>query len=389
MNTLYDFDTISPYDPLLSRIYPDGKPMTDIEVTESWRSLRDVSEEVYLLLSSRLIAEKSYEMMKKLQLTEEVSMRIVSLLRMYYFGKAPLDQLPSLLKNDVSLPQEKVVEVMTFIQKEILSLKAPKETEESDEVAPMMNALSLQILQALEKFPRINDQQITSERIRVRSERESVRGSVRNWLRAYRDALGARQHTAIERGQFLFQAENAKNLPTQERERVSLILKSLDDGELLTVNPEKQEIIFPVAATAPQPSQGSLSTILQQHRAAPPQSAPQKAPVAPQPDMSRPQQQPVPVPQPRAAVVPQEKSPASPASGMKTFNFSAAASAASIVPFSNDFPDSDPFRFSSGHTLPAEKRAPVSQPAQAPAQKKEVWQVPASLQNVVDLRPEE
>lgn len=381
MNTLYDFDTIAPYDPLLSRIYPDGRPMTDAEVLEIWKSLRDVSEEVYLLLSSRLIAEKMRQMMQTLQLSESVSMRIVSLLRMYYFGKAPFEQFPLLLKNDVGLPQEKTAAVMNFIRTEIVPLRAPRQSEESDDIAPKANMMSLQLLQALEKFSRINDQQVTGERIRVRSEKEMVRGTVRNWLRAYRDIVGARQHTAMERGQFLFQADNTKNLSSQERDKVGLILKSLDDGELLAVNPEKQEIVFPVdlpsvqrqvpvspSLQRPVASQSPLQSSIAQPSM---QRAPQQQ--APQSTLSRPRMQ---------AAIPT----------MKPFNFSRTAQTAQVpsaLPIADDASAPDPFRFSSGHTLPAEKQASIDRPAQAPAQKKEVWQVPAALQNIVDLRSDE
>lgn len=420
MNTLYDFDTIAPFDPLLSRMHPDGRVMTDVEVTESWKPLRDVSEDVYLLLSSSLVAGALYRMRQTLQLSDDASMRIASLLRMYYFGKAPFEQFPLFLKNDVRLPQEKIAVVMNFIRTEILPLKIEKKVEE-DDIAVKPNILSLQLLQALEKFPRVNDQQLTRERIKVRSEKDTVRGTVRNWLRAYRDVVGARQHTAIERGSFLFQSENAKNLSTQERDRVGVLLKSLDENEVLQINPERQEISFPASDIIPDKSGAPAASLHRQGVIAPIADVPSQRVAEPksvqQPSMPKPNPVQRETPRPAASLQATDQSLDSRAREItasqrtrtvpaKNFNFSKSnpAVSASILPsasvpplslhqLSNDSGAASPFRFSSGHTLPAEKSAVdrrIARPAtQTPAQKKEVWQVPASLQNVVDLRSNE
>jgi hypothetical protein len=285
---------------------------------------------------------------------------------------------------------------------------------------------------------------------------------VRNWLRAYRDSVGARKHSAIERGQFLFQSENTKKLPSQEREKVSVILKSFDENETLTIDTDKQEIIFPVM-------ESSQQTSLQTHSSSQPKQSSQvaqqmrtsmtKAPipptVAPVQSTSSAQET------MRTAVIPDpkivqqfahtnpfvSKTPIVPVTAGKTFNFSKAMPiTAQTVPMGfspskpfapNSFNRSeqssavytitdsktplvnDPFHFSSGQVLPAEKQAnleipsekpqpkivptpPIVQPKPKPqtssfglgysnetpitSQKKEVWGIPSVLQNVVDLR---
>jgi hypothetical protein len=231
--------------------------MTDEEVAVSWKGLRDVTEEVYRLLSSRKVAEKIFAMPQALLISEDAASRIASLVREYYYGKASFEALPTRLAHEVGLPTDRVAKVTEYLKTEVFPLRAPASNEQDDTEdaaatvtsAPKAEALSL--LDALAKYPRINDQMVTSARVRVRAEKELVRGSVRNWLRAYRDSVGIGQHSALERGQFLFHADNTKKLSSGERDRVAVLFKSLDDREALAIHPDRSEIIFPTTTGAP------------------------------------------------------------------------------------------------------------------------------------------
>jgi hypothetical protein len=396
------------FDPLWADIHPNGSLLTDEESVAMWMNLRTVSEDTYQLLVSSLIDDVLQRMQQTLQLTDDVVMRIASLVRVYYFGKAPFEQFPLLLSNEVGLSQDKIAVVMNFIQTEILSLKAPKKLEEDEVTVTKINSLSLQLLQALEKFPRINDQQITSGRIKIRSEKESVRGTVRNWLRAYRDSVGVRKHSAMERGQFLFQSENAKNLFAQEREKVALLLKSLDDQEAIAIDPERQEIAFPVSTTPiaspmapPTPpvsmsmQQPILTSAIQTFA---PEAMPNTMPVQeetsrisqiapmnfqPQRDFGKPFAPKTTPTTPQIPMTPQAPKVPTPSIPTRTFNFSKSSAPSDtmtpiaplpsqydsfIAPLPKAVPASpsavssaDPFQFSSGQVLPSEKQAADTQ----------------------------
>ncbi len=450
-------------DPLMVSIHPNGSKLTDNQRFDMLGYLSKVSEETYQLLASLLVAESLLRMQQSLSLSDSEILRIASLLRMYYFGKAPFERFPEFLRNDVGLSQDKIPAVINFIRTEIFTLKAPQKIEDDDgeDVVRQSNFISMALFDALVKYPKINDQQITGERIRIRSEKDTVRGTVRNWLRAYRDVVGVRKHEAMERGQFLFQSENAKRLPQSERDRVALLLKSLDESEPLSINADRQEIIFPAMSNSTRASQNS-PLASEAVRAESPN---------PEPSMDRPfvtastlvvnpsreQNQTQTRVAPAATTHEATHTPRMQASPMKSFNFSKAAlggaaqnqaqaqpsSAPSAQEYrkpaapvqapaprpqqeSPAFPAANQFRFSSGHMLPSEKsalaerealRAPKASPAQRsfgspsydnrpdasrvmrpetmvprglPVQprKKEVWQVPASLGNVVDLRPD-
>lgn len=439
------------FDPLLMSIHPNGSALTQQEDLDLWLDLGKISEDTYQLLYSSLIDEVLQRMQQTLQMSDDIVMRIASVLRLFYLGRTTIEQLPIVLKDEVGLPQDKIDVTMNFIQTEILPLKA---SQEAYEETPTQKAIvvSLALLDALSQYARINDQQITSDRLKIRSEKESVRGSVRNWLRAYRDIVGVRKHSAMERGQFLFHSENTKNLPVQERERVALILKSLDENEAISINPEKQEIIFPIGEASQKIPQAPIAlsqppsilsvtpTFPPTHRPAPSLQIP---PTRLQPPMVSEKKVP-------PVVSPASVAPVTPASTMKSFNFSKttpipmiSTPPLSVAPLSSEkyspgiatpmtpiahilpkkpviaplapsqtlTPSPDQFHFSSGHILPAEKQAvipPVAQLKKPSAlssfglgynsnpsipvkntRKKEVWEIPAGLQNVVDLRSDE
>lgn len=113
--------------------------------------------------------------------------------------------------------------------------------------AEQKNIISLPLLQALSKYENLGNQLITGERIRVKSQPEPVRPSLLYWLKYYRDELGIGQHSSVERGDFLFRSENGRKLSASERERVNLILKSVEENFPLSVDISRQEIIFPAS----------------------------------------------------------------------------------------------------------------------------------------------
>lgn len=113
----------------------------------------------------------------------------------------------------------------------------------------------LPLLKALSEYPRLGEQQITTEKIRVKSSPELVRPSLANWIRYYRDELGIGFHDQVTRGKFLFQSENGKKLGNDERERINLVLKSLEEDFPLDIDTDRMMIVFPVA-TPPMVPQG-------------------------------------------------------------------------------------------------------------------------------------
>ncbi len=102
----------------------------------------------------------------------------------------------------------------------------------------------LSINAALQKYPDLGEQLITANPIKLKIFPEPLRPSVKNWISDYRAMLGAGSHGTMERGNFLYHGENAKKLTAGERQKLAIILKSLDENEPISVDAGKQEIIF-------------------------------------------------------------------------------------------------------------------------------------------------
>lgn len=86
---------------------------------------------------------------------------------------------------------------------------------------------------------------MTRERIQLKNQPEPVRPNLTNWLRVYRDELGVGYHDAMVRGKFIFDSVNCKKLSSEERERLNIVLRSIEENMPINIDPAKMEILFP------------------------------------------------------------------------------------------------------------------------------------------------
>lgn len=114
---------------------------------------------------------------------------------------------------------------------------------------PEIKILKLPLSQALQKYPKTGEQLVTSSPIKLKIFPDPVRPSVKNWIAEYHAVLGAGSHGTMERGNFLYHSDNARRLSFGERQKLAVILKSLDENEAVAVDGEKQEIIFNLQPT--------------------------------------------------------------------------------------------------------------------------------------------
>ncbi len=149
-----------------------------------------------------------------------------------------------------------------------------QDEDDESETAAKTDVVKLPLLRAVGDYPNIGNQQITRERIRIEGQREPVRPSLANWVKAYRNELGVGYHEPVARAKFLFDSENGKKLSSEERERLNVIIRSIEENEPVEIDAGRAEILFPEARisdrkAAPKP-------------VAPPRpSAPQATPIRP------------------------------------------------------------------------------------------------------------
>lgn len=92
-------------------------------------------------------------------------------------------------------------------------------------------------------FPKVSDQEITREPIKFING-EVVRPTISNWLSDYQSYSGAGRHEIGERSNYLLRSPNVQNLSLEERVRLGLVLRSHDEGYILTISTKEQEILF-------------------------------------------------------------------------------------------------------------------------------------------------
>ncbi len=154
-----------------------------------------------------------------------------------------------LLQTNLRLSSQISSQIATLINQNIL-YKA-KELAESPLVPKSIKntshineAISLTIPEALKSYPEVGEQLITGDRIKIKNFPEPARPSLKNWLADYIMIAGREERNAVKRGNYLFQSDNGKNLSTLDRQRLSYILKCLDENIPVSISKTTKQILF-------------------------------------------------------------------------------------------------------------------------------------------------
>jgi hypothetical protein len=121
---------------------------------------------------------------------------------------------------------------------------------EVEDVQEKIKTVRLPLLKAMSEYRHLSEQPITNEKIKLKSSPEPVRPSLGNWLRSYREEIGIGFHETAQRGIFLFQSQNGKRLSNEERARLNLILKSVEEEYPLDIDTTHESIVFPSSGDA-------------------------------------------------------------------------------------------------------------------------------------------
>lgn len=231
---------------------------------------------------------------------------------------------------------------------------------------PSRGVIKLPLLKALADYPRIGEQTVTGDKIRIKGQPEPARPNLANWIRYYRDELGVGFHDQVTRGRFLFQSENGKRLSGEERERINLVLKSIEEEYPLDIDTDRNMVLFQAQPAAPAPAAPSQPAAFRQSSTAAAASQPKLTFQTPaQMTPARPVKPYTPAPATPAAAQyanPPQEVTVSPGKG--SFFGSAFGAAKNVA--------GETLHFSTGHVLPGEKEGvhpsttaqggPVAQP---------------------------
>lgn len=88
------------------------------------------------------------------------------------------------------------------------------------------------------------NQNLTEFPIKIAEFDQPVKPTIKNWLVDYVKVKGAGHHEPLERSDYLFNNQNAKALPEEERSLVSEILRAYDDDLPLPINEATQTVLL-------------------------------------------------------------------------------------------------------------------------------------------------
>lgn len=238
------------YYPLLA----DSHLLTPEESLEIRNQLRNLPMLTQRLLLSAELPQAIDRLVKQYALDEETILFVSVMIRKILFREWDLKQSAEELMawcREVDEPNiAHVQDIVAVIEKDILTI-VPKEEVSGVGEGNTPAHVRVGLLEALSRFPQLGQQTVTEARVKLKGSTEPVRGSLLNWIKCYREELGVGYHDAMTRGQFLFRSQNGSKLSDAERERIGLLLRSIEDSELLEIDSNRQEIIFPVVATIP------------------------------------------------------------------------------------------------------------------------------------------
>ncbi|MCX6762732.1 MAG: hypothetical protein NT093_03035 [Candidatus Moranbacteria bacterium] len=161
---------------------------------------------------------------------------ITRLIRGYYFGEVRFENFPTEIEKRMGVSLLTAQEITRYIKTEIIDW---------DPWAEYLAKLpKLPIREISQRFPKIADTVITAGYIELKNSEELENPTIKNWLKDYISHLGYERHSQMDRAQYLFHSENGKDLNSQDREKLGIILKSFDENIPLPVDEGNGEIVF-------------------------------------------------------------------------------------------------------------------------------------------------
>lgn len=200
--------------------------------------LRDIIVQVEL----KSVALSAFLQFLKEKISNNSALRQKILARVLQTHLAPLrEYIPQI--NELSQKLEvKINEVPLYKFTELL-----REQEQEDSVSPEASAKpkpfartdqdappgerelkQVPLRELLEQYPKLRQQEITRVPIKIKGFSEPVKPTIGNWLRDYKEILGAGRHDNVQRAEYLYRSDNGKSLNDNERLLLTALFRAYD-----------------------------------------------------------------------------------------------------------------------------------------------------------------
>jgi hypothetical protein len=273
MNTEYKNKKI--YYPMLVSKFNNRDDKKD-EFLLLWRQFDALPQNVRNLMSSEKLVDFIYGISQHFNLDEMRTEEFSRTIRRYFFGEIADGQFARIIGDLCHTSNEeglailnsiKNIRVETEMRRNLVTgelqpvpsapLIPPTTTNyyssqnqrvfqaKTKPVAIPNNLMKIPIKRALKLFPKLETQIFTETEIFSKKYLKPIKPTIKNWLVVYEDFTGAGKKSAIDRGNFLFQADVCRNLTTEEKQKLANLLKSVDEDFPLFVDGNKAQVVFP------------------------------------------------------------------------------------------------------------------------------------------------
>lgn len=174
------------------------------------------------------------------KLTEGNLGEISRIVRDVYVNLIKSDEIESRLINTINVGKKEVKDALKNIAS-IVSLVKNVGNKKSEEY---FEKLSLK--DALEKYPSILLDEITSGMLVDKKTGKYVKPTVQNWINDYINEMGSGEHTKLSRGKYLNDTTNVKNLDKEDKQIIEKLVKAQDEKTVLVVDREENVILWRV-----------------------------------------------------------------------------------------------------------------------------------------------
>jgi hypothetical protein len=240
-------DEFTAYCPM---IVPLKENLTKEEALSDWKKFSQLPDEKKNIMCSEKTARTIEGISKKYNLSLEDAASISRAIKRFFLGYINENDIQNELNSKIPSLVNNLFSVYEIIKEEII-FSDPREHETDDQYfekeqnnSTVNRTSNLSISQALKQFPNLGEQLISSGGIKMKYFNSPVRPSIKNWIADYNEVMGVEKHDMMKRGDYLFHSENGKRLTTGERQKVSDILKSMDENSMVSVDSARQEVVF-------------------------------------------------------------------------------------------------------------------------------------------------
>ncbi len=209
------------------------------EMVEWFDTYNELPINIKLGLGSQEVRQKIKELATKNKALNEKALGEISrIVRDVYTKLIKTEEIKKRLQDVLKLKEDTIDDAIKEIGSIVGEVKEVGNRKSND----YFEKLSLE--KSIEKYPNIAAEEITTGKISNKQTGEYIDPTIQNWINDYISQMGSDKHTNLERGKYLNDSTNTKNLNQEDKKIIEKLTKSYDEGSKLIIDREEEVILW-------------------------------------------------------------------------------------------------------------------------------------------------